>query len=57
MLLLRKKRLRCNKSPWINSSLIDKLHERELFKKCFDKNPNDVIWAKYKNSQLSQSAH
>ena len=43
----KEKRLRCNKSPWINASLIDKLRERDSFKR-FDKNPNDVIWAKYK---------
>ncbi len=46
--LIRKKRLRCNKSPWINPSLIDKLRERDSLRKRFDKNPNDVIWAKYK---------
>ena len=45
---IKKKRLRCNKSPWINSSLISKLRERDSLKKRFDKNPNDVIWSKYK---------
>ena len=49
---IKKKRLRYNKSPWINSSLISKLRERDSLKKRFDKNPNDVIWSKYKkNSQ------
>ena len=45
---ITKKRLRYNKSPWINSSLISKLRERDSLKKRFDKNPNDVIWSKYK---------
>ncbi len=47
----KNKRLRCNKSPWINASLIDKLRERDSLKKRFDKNPNDVIWAKYKKNR------
>ena len=48
---IKKKRLRCNKSPWINSSLISKLRERDYLKKRFDKNPNDVIWSKYKKTR------
>jgi hypothetical protein len=45
---VKNKRLRCSKSPWINSSLISKLRERDSLKKRFDKNPSDVIWSKYK---------
>jgi hypothetical protein len=45
---VKSKRLRCNESPWINSSLISKLRERDSLKKRFDKNPSDVIWSKYK---------
>ena len=48
---IKKKRLRYNKSPWINSSLISKLRERDSLKKRFDKNPNDVIWSKYKKTR------
>ncbi len=48
---IKKKRLRCNKSPWINVSLIDKLRERDSLKNVFDKNSNDVIWAKYKKNR------
>ena len=48
---IKKKRLRYNKSPWINSSLISKLRERDSLKKLFDKNPNDVIWSKYKKTR------
>ena len=48
---IMKKRLRYNKSPWINSSLISKLRERDSLKKRFDKNPNDVIWSKYKKTR------
>ena len=44
------KRLRCKKSPWINSLLIHKLHERDYLKKRFDKNPNDQIWSRYKKA-------
>ena len=32
---IKKKRLRCNTSPWINASLIDKLRERDSLKKTF----------------------
>ena len=48
---IKKKRLRYNKLPWINSSLISKLRERDSLKKRFDKNPNDVIWSKYKKTR------
>ena len=39
------KRLRCKKSPWINSLLIQKMRERDSLKKRFDKNPNDFVWS------------
>ncbi|CAB4030570.1 Hypothetical predicted protein [Paramuricea clavata] len=45
------KRLRCKKSPWINSLLIHKLRERDSLKKRFDKNPNDQIWSRYKKAR------
>jgi hypothetical protein len=42
------KRLRCKKSPWINSLLIHKLRKRDSLKKLFYENPNGSIWSRYK---------
>ena len=42
------KRIRCKKSPWINSLLIHKLRERGSLKKRFDKNQ---IWSRYKKAR------
>ena len=45
------KRLRCKKSSWINSLLIQKMRERDSLKKRFDKNPNDFVWSQSKNAR------
>ena len=45
------KRLRCKKSPWINSLLIQKMRERDSLKKRFDKNPNDFVWSQFKKAR------
>ena len=45
------KRLRCKKSPWINSLLIQKMRERDSLKKRFDKNPNDLVWSQFKKAR------
>ena len=45
------KRLRCQKSPWINSLLIQKMRERNSLKKRFDKNPNDLVWSQFKKAR------
>ena len=45
------KRLRCKKSPWINSLLIQKMRERDSLKKRFDKNSNDLVWSQFKKAR------
>ena len=44
------KRLRCKKCPWINSLLIQKMRERDSLKKRFDKNPDDLVWSRFKKA-------
>ena len=39
------KRLRCKKSPWINSLLIQKMRERDS-----NHNPNDLVWSQFKKA-------